>query len=48
MKRAISSHRRDFIAIVALVVAAAAVTGYIFAHQPSFTLLNDYYVVKVR
>jgi phospholipid/cholesterol/gamma-HCH transport system substrate-binding protein len=47
VKRAISIHRRDFISIIALVAIAVAVTGYIFAHQPSFTLLKNYYVVKV-
>ena len=47
MKRAISIHRRDFYAIIALVAAAVIVTGYIFAHQPAFTLLKSYYSVKV-
>ncbi len=47
MKRAIRIHRVDFIAIVALVIGAIAVTGYIFLHQPSFTLFKDYYVVNV-
>ena len=37
MKRAIRVHRRDFIAIIALIVLAAVVVGYIFAHQPAFT-----------
>ena len=38
MKRAIRTHRRDFIAIVALVaIAAIAVAGYILEHQPAFT-----------
>ncbi len=51
MKRAISIHRRDFISIIALVVAAVVVTGYIFAHQPAFTGVfgvfgKSYYTVK--
>jgi phospholipid/cholesterol/gamma-HCH transport system substrate-binding protein len=37
----------DFIAIVALLLGAIAVTGYIFLHQPSFTLFKNYYVVNV-
>ena len=47
MKRAIRIHRGDFLAIVALVIGAAAVSAYIFLHQPSFTLFKSYYVVKV-
>lgn len=47
MRRAIRIHRVDFIAIVALVLGAIFVTGYIFLHQPSFTLLKSYYVVNV-
>ncbi|HUE26475.1 MAG TPA: MlaD family protein [Solirubrobacteraceae bacterium] len=51
MKRAISIHRRDFIAILALIVIAIVVTGYIFAHQPAFTGVfglfgKNYYTVK--
>jgi phospholipid/cholesterol/gamma-HCH transport system substrate-binding protein len=48
VKRAISIHRRDFIAIIALVIGAIAVTGYIFAHQPSCTFLHNYYTVRAR
>ena len=53
MKRAISIHRRDFISIVALVVGAIVVTGYIFAHQPAFTGVfglfgHNYYTVKAE
>ena len=53
MKRAISIHRRDFIAIIALVVAAIVVTGYIFAHQPAFTGVfglfgKNYYTVTAE
>ena len=53
MKRAISIHRRDFIAIIALVLAAVLVTGYIFAHQPAFTGVfglfgKNYYAVTAE
>lgn len=47
MKRAIRIHRVDFIAIVALVIGAVVVSGYILLHQPAFTLLKSYYVVNV-
>jgi phospholipid/cholesterol/gamma-HCH transport system substrate-binding protein len=47
VKRAIRIHRSDFIAILVLVAAAIGVTGYILLHQPAFTLLKSYYVVKV-
>lgn len=47
MKRAIRIHRVDFIAIVALVIGAIVVSGYILLHQPAFTLFKNYYVVKV-
>jgi phospholipid/cholesterol/gamma-HCH transport system substrate-binding protein len=48
VKRAISIHRRDFIAIVALFLGAIAVTGYIFLHQPAFTFFKNYYTVKAQ
>jgi hypothetical protein len=53
VKRAISIHRRDFISILALVVGAIVVTGYIFAHQPAFTGVfglfgKNYYTVKAE
>jgi len=48
VKRAIRIHRRDFAAIIALLLGAIAVTGYIFAHQPSFTFLHSYYSVKAE
>ena len=48
VKRAIVIHRRDFVAIVALVVAAIAVVVYILGHQPSFTLGKSYYTVKAE
>jgi phospholipid/cholesterol/gamma-HCH transport system substrate-binding protein len=47
VKRAIRIHSKDFVAIVALFLGAVAVTAFIFAHQPSFTTLKNYYVVKV-
>ncbi len=51
MKRAIRIHRRDFIAILVLVVLAIVVSGYIFAHQPSFSGIfgvfsKSYYTVN--
>jgi phospholipid/cholesterol/gamma-HCH transport system substrate-binding protein len=45
MRRAILTHRRDFIAIAVLVVAAIVVTGYILDHQPSFTFGQSYYTI---
>ena len=48
MKRAIIAHRQDFIAIIALFVAAIAVVGYILEHQPSFTVGKSYYTVKAE
>jgi phospholipid/cholesterol/gamma-HCH transport system substrate-binding protein len=48
VKRAILSHRQDFIAIVALVAGALAVVIYILEHQPSFTLGKSYYTVKAE
>jgi phospholipid/cholesterol/gamma-HCH transport system substrate-binding protein len=47
VKRAIRIHRVDFLAIVALVIGAILVTGYILLHQPAFTLFKSYYVVNV-
>lgn len=46
MRRAIRIHRGDFLAIVALLLGAIFVTGYIFLHQPSFTFGKSYYTVK--
>lgn len=46
MKRAIRIHSKDFTAIVVLFLGAIAVTAFIFLHQPSFTFLKNYYVVK--
>jgi phospholipid/cholesterol/gamma-HCH transport system substrate-binding protein len=46
VKRAIREHRTDFTAIVALVLAAIAVGGYILLHQPAFTFGRSYYAVQ--
>jgi phospholipid/cholesterol/gamma-HCH transport system substrate-binding protein len=46
VKRAIATHRRDFIAIAVLIVAAFGVTAYILKHQPSFVLGQTYYTVN--
>jgi phospholipid/cholesterol/gamma-HCH transport system substrate-binding protein len=48
MKRAISTHRRDFIAIIALLVAAIVVAGYILKHEPAFTFGNSYYTIDAQ
>ena len=48
MKRAILTHRRDFIAIIVLVVAAVFVAGYILEHQPSFTFGQSYYTIDAE
>ena len=45
MRRAIRTHRFDFAAIFALIVAAIAVTLYILEHQPSFVFGQSYYTV---
>ena len=46
MKRAIMIHRIDFAAIVALVIGAIFVSGYILEHQPAFVFGQSYYTVK--
>lgn len=48
MKRAILTHRRDFIAIAVLAVAALAVTVYILSHQPAFVFGQRYYTVRAH
>jgi phospholipid/cholesterol/gamma-HCH transport system substrate-binding protein len=48
VKRAILTHRRDFIAIAVLIVAAIIVTGYILRHQPSFTFGQSYYTIDAE
>jgi phospholipid/cholesterol/gamma-HCH transport system substrate-binding protein len=46
MRRALGAHRRDFIAIVTLVVLAAAIAAYILLHQPAFNLGQSYYTIQ--
>jgi phospholipid/cholesterol/gamma-HCH transport system substrate-binding protein len=48
VKRAILTHRRDFIAIAVLIVGALIVTGYILRHQPSFTFGQSYYTIDAE
>lgn len=48
MKRAIRVHRKDFVAIVALVALAAGVAAYILLHQPAFTVGQSYYAVRAQ
>ncbi len=48
VKRAITAHRRDFVAIVALVAIALAVAAYILFHQPAFTFGQSYYSVRAE
>jgi phospholipid/cholesterol/gamma-HCH transport system substrate-binding protein len=48
VKRAIATHRLDFAAIAALVVAAFGVTLYILEHQPSFQFDQSYYTVQAQ
>ena len=46
MRRALTAHRRDFVAILGLVVLAAVIAGYILVHQPAFTFGQRYYTVQ--
>jgi phospholipid/cholesterol/gamma-HCH transport system substrate-binding protein len=46
VKRAIKTHRTDFLAMAGLALAAVAVAAYILAHQPAFTLFRGYYTVR--
>ena len=48
MKRAIATHRVDFVAIAVLIVAAFGVTTYILKHQPSFVFGKSYYTVHAQ
>jgi phospholipid/cholesterol/gamma-HCH transport system substrate-binding protein len=48
VKRAIRVHRQDFAAIIALIIGALVVAGYILLHQPAFTLFKTYYTVKAE
>ncbi len=45
MKRAIFTHRLDLGAILALLLGALVVAGYILLHQPSFSFGQSYYTV---
>ncbi len=46
MRRALGAHRRDFVAILGLVVLAGAIAAYILLHQPAFTFGQSYYSVE--
>ncbi len=46
MRRALGAHRRDFVAVVGLVVLAGAIAAYILLHQPAFTFNQSYYTVR--
>lgn len=48
MRRAIGAHRRDFISILALLIGAIVVTGYILTHEPAFTFGHSYYTVNAQ
>jgi phospholipid/cholesterol/gamma-HCH transport system substrate-binding protein len=48
VRRALQAHRRDFVAIVGLVVLALAIAGYILYHQPAFTFGQSYYSVRAE
>jgi len=48
MRRALGAHRRDFVAIVGLVVLALAIAGYILFHQPAFNFAPNYYTVRAE
>ena len=46
MRRALGAHRRDFVAIVGLVVLACAIAAYILLHQPAFSFNQSYYTIQ--
>jgi phospholipid/cholesterol/gamma-HCH transport system substrate-binding protein len=48
VRRALSAHRWDFVAILGLVVLALAVAAYILDHQPAFTFGQSYYSVRTE
>jgi phospholipid/cholesterol/gamma-HCH transport system substrate-binding protein len=48
MRRAIAIHRRDFAAILALIVASLGVVTYILRHQPAFHFGQSYYSIKAE
>jgi phospholipid/cholesterol/gamma-HCH transport system substrate-binding protein len=48
MKRAILVHKRDFIAITCLLLAALGVAAFVLEHQPAFTFGKSFYTVKAE
>jgi phospholipid/cholesterol/gamma-HCH transport system substrate-binding protein len=48
MKRAIRTHRRDFIAITCLLAGALAVAAFVLEHQPAFTFGKSFYTVHAE
>jgi phospholipid/cholesterol/gamma-HCH transport system substrate-binding protein len=44
----VAAHRRDFLAIVGLVVLAGAIAAYILLRQPAFTFGQSYYSVRAE
>jgi len=48
MKRALTAHRRDFVAILVLLAGALAVAAYVLYHQPAFTFGQSYYSVRAE
>ena len=48
MRRALRAHRRDFVAILGLVVIALVIAGYILEHQPAFNFDQSYYTVRAE
>jgi phospholipid/cholesterol/gamma-HCH transport system substrate-binding protein len=48
VRRAIAIHRRDFAAILALIVASLGVVTYILRHQPAFHFGQSYYSIKAE
>ncbi len=48
MKRAITVHRIDFLAIIALVALAIVTVAYVLSHQPAFTFGKRYYTVRAE
>jgi phospholipid/cholesterol/gamma-HCH transport system substrate-binding protein len=48
VKRAIAIHRKDFAAILALIVASLGVVAYILRHQPAFNFNRSYYTVQAE
>ncbi len=46
MRRAILTHRVDFVAILVIIAVAVVVTGYILEHQPAFHFGQSYFKVN--